>query len=309
MPTASDYKDQGNAAFLNKQYKKAAKIYRDGIKHDRTNPVLFSNRAQCFIHLGDWDRVLRDTEEGLMLDPEVSIRAKLLFRRGIAFKNLKDPGQAEKCFRKVIGIAPTNDAARTELSNIMSNKKAKLESPSTEIPLEVVDELPSEFANIVDPPKSIPIKSQPSSNLVDLTADELFGHKKAPLEKAIPSPVQETNFSERPSMHYLKTLALLPPAQKSKAYHLVLNMNNSSLLELFETTGIDAEFFEFFVEAAAYSLGDFNPQGILQKFQFLSTLKRYDIASQLCSEELKMLLLLRVGSTLPELSTSFQRVL
>ncbi|ODV58491.1 Tah1p ASCRUDRAFT_39122, partial [Ascoidea rubescens DSM 1968] len=63
---ADELKKEGNKAFSNKEYKKAAKLYRDAIRTNPQNPVLYSNRAMCFIKLEDWKRVISDCEKGLL---------------------------------------------------------------------------------------------------------------------------------------------------------------------------------------------------------------------------------------------------
>ena len=67
MASAEELKDQGNKAFALKEYKKAAKIYRDAIQIDTYNPILYSNRAQCFLHLQDYDRAYKDCVSGINL--------------------------------------------------------------------------------------------------------------------------------------------------------------------------------------------------------------------------------------------------
>ncbi|ODQ82472.1 hypothetical protein BABINDRAFT_30926, partial [Babjeviella inositovora NRRL Y-12698] len=58
-------KELGRQAFVKQEYKKAAKIYRDAIKIDPTSPVLYSNRAMCFVKMEDWQRALDDCKKGL----------------------------------------------------------------------------------------------------------------------------------------------------------------------------------------------------------------------------------------------------
>lgn len=313
MSTAAEFKARGNAAFANKEYKKAAKIYRDAIKLDPTNAVLFSNRAQCFINLEDWARALRDTEDGLNLKPEEKIVTKLLFRRGIAAKKSNDLQLAQTCFNEVLSIDPTNAQAMLEIASLDGHKKIKLSSSSTvNIPIEMVNELPSEFAEIVNPSPIIQEKPMANPQLVEEIANSLFKNKKLssqPSSSANASP-QRAEVDTLPTMHYLKTLAVLPESQKLKGYRLVLDLTEDILADLFQSTGLDAEFFEFYVEAAENSIrtGGIASQVILRNLQFLSTLKRYDIALLLCPSSLVSRLLELVKTYQPEQSVEYHQL-
>ncbi|OBA21714.1 hypothetical protein METBIDRAFT_26517, partial [Metschnikowia bicuspidata var. bicuspidata NRRL YB-4993] len=65
MPTFDEFKTEGNRAFAAGEYKRAAKIYRDAISQHGNHAVLYSNRAQCFLNLKNWDRAYKDAEAGL----------------------------------------------------------------------------------------------------------------------------------------------------------------------------------------------------------------------------------------------------
>ena len=64
MASAEELKDQGNKAFTLKEYKKAAKIYRC-YTNRHIQSILYSNRAQCFLHLQDYDRAYKDCVSGI----------------------------------------------------------------------------------------------------------------------------------------------------------------------------------------------------------------------------------------------------
>jgi Flp pilus assembly protein TadD len=49
--TAAELKEQGNLFFLTKKYKDALSKYTEAIALDKTNAVLFSNRAACYLAL------------------------------------------------------------------------------------------------------------------------------------------------------------------------------------------------------------------------------------------------------------------
>lgn len=246
-----EYRAQGKAAFLKGEYKKAAKIYRDAIALSQ-DPVLYANRAQCFIKLQDWNRALRDTEIGLLLNPDKAIETKLLFRRGIAAKG--DPALAKECFEKVLKNGP-NAAASKELA-LLNSKRARTDE---DIPVEVVNELPPEIDNLLNP--KIQVK-EANESLVNETALDLFKDRK-PKQRSVMAPLQ----------HLSKT-----KIDKSKAYNLVLSLPDDELQSLFEP-GLDVDFFAFFMEAAQT-----NHPHLLHKLKLLSTFKRYNLALEWAAE-------------------------
>lgn len=260
MPTADELKVQGNKAFANKEFKKAAKIYRDAIKLDSTNPVLYSNRALCFIKEQDWDRALRDCKDGLSLNPNLNTRVKLIYRQGIVLKNLSDTPNAFKCFSEVVNLDPQNTAAIDELKAIENspNKKLKLQSGSSiAIPIKEVNNLPEEFLVLLNAKaerRDELIPPKPTERLNN-EINELFGHKPTVnnnSEKSNPKLSNSSSFSDMPTMQVLSMLNTLPKNQKIGAYKYITTLTPEYYNDVFESTGIDSEFLIFFIEAAAY---------------------------------------------------------
>lgn len=88
LEISQELKLKGNEAFGKNEFKKAAKYYRDAIKLDSSNPVLYSNRAICFIKLQDFERALRDCELGLELSNDSKTTQKLEYRKRMALDGL-----------------------------------------------------------------------------------------------------------------------------------------------------------------------------------------------------------------------------
>mmetsp|Transcript_5015 Transcript_5015/g.5555 ORF Transcript_5015/g.5555 Transcript_5015/m.5555 type:complete len:325 (+) Transcript_5015:96-1070(+) len=294
MPTADEVKAQGNKAFANKEFKKAAKIYRDAIKLDSTNPVLYSNRALCFIKEQDWDRALRDCKDGLLLKPNINTKVKLVYRQGIVHKNLGDILNAVKCFNEVVTLDPQNTAAINELKAIENspNKKVKLQQSShISIPINEVDNLPEEFLVLLNAKterRDELISPKPTKRLND-EINELFGHKQITSnksEKPNPSLTNSSSFSDRPTMQVLSMLSTLPENQKIGAYKYITTLAPEYYKDVFESTGIDSEFLVFFIEAAAYisthkTISNWEEKvfGLISTF---SKLRRYQLSLLFC---------------------------
>lgn len=296
MPTADELKAQGNKAFANKEFKKAAKIYRDAIKLDSTNPVLYSNRALCFIKEQDWHRALRDCKDGLCLSPNLSTKVKLIYRQGIAHKNLNDIPHAIECFNQVVKIDPQNIAAIDELKAIQNtpNKKPKLQSDSSiAIPIRDINSLPEEFLTLLNAKAESPselVPPNPTKRLDD-EINELFGNKSSTStsEKPNPNLANSTSFSERPTMQILSMLSTLPENQKIGAYKYITTLAPEYYNDVFGSTGIDSEFLVFFIESAAYisshkAINDWEIT-VYDLISTFSKLRKYQLSLLFCSKD------------------------
>lgn len=150
--TAEDLKQQGNQAFLQKNYEEAIKLYGESLSIRGANPTVLSNRSQCYLSLQDWESAYNDADTGLQFNPEVKIRVKLLFRKAVAAKNLNLGNEASRSLQEVIRLEPTNRAAIEELKTLPSQSILETPEVSEEvpIPLSVVQQLPEEFRKILD---------------------------------------------------------------------------------------------------------------------------------------------------------------
>lgn len=286
MPKLEEYKAQGRSAFAAKQYKKAAKIYRDGLAEFGNDPVLLANRAQCFINLGDWDRAYKDCVDGLKSHPTESIMLKLMFRKAVASKNLGSAAEAREILSKILESDPHNKEAVREmgtLQDVPRSKKLKYNKP-IEIPIEHVPNLPDEFALILSP-DSYP-KQAFDDNRVNDAASELFGGSLKNENGSKFEKKQSFPFALMPSMYKLKLLAQTSNDQKRKAFRYVMSMSHDDLKSLFETLGLDHEFLTFYLEAATDTLHSDSSahtvKSIVDTIELFSTFGRYELALKMC---------------------------
>lgn len=297
MPTAEELKAQGNKAFSNKEFKKAAKIYRDAIKLNSNNPVLYSNRALCFIKDQDWNRALRDCEDGLSHNPNLNTKVKLIYRKGVVYKNLSDIPNAIECFNQVVKIDPQNTAAADELKVLENtpNKKIKLQSDScVSIPIKDVDSLPKEFQALLSAKSEKPDESvlPKSTKRLDDEINQLFGKKSSANNtpaKSISNSSNSTSFSDRPTMQILSMLSTLPENQKIGAYKYITTLTPEYYNDVFGSTGIDSEFLIFFLEASAYisnhkAINKWEST-IYDLLSVFAKLRRYQLSLLLCSQD------------------------
>lgn len=75
-------KNEGNKYFLIKDYKKAIYHYTLAIeKYDDTLAALYSNRAACYLKLGEYQKALIDCDKAIELQNNYG---KAILRRGVA---------------------------------------------------------------------------------------------------------------------------------------------------------------------------------------------------------------------------------
>ncbi|KAI5951029.1 hypothetical protein KGF54_004103 [Candida jiufengensis] len=298
MPSSDELKDEGNKAFISKEYKKAAKIYRDAIQLDMYNPTLYSNRAQCFLNLQDYERALKDAISGLNLGASKQLSVKLTYRKAMALIGLQRWQSAKEAFEQVLNLDPSNQSAKFELAKLQTKKSVKSNKEGI-IPIHKVDKLPDRFEEMLNPKSKVTAQNntttkQPQQTSAELEKEmnELFGESKTTTEPEI----EETNLTKPPleessPMQLLNALKYLPSAQKINGYKYVLNLDQLSYTKLFSESGIDTEFLNFFLDASQYALQDElvpNPnQVVLSHLKLFQTFKRYGLAILMCDEDVK----------------------
>lgn len=312
-----DFKSKGRKAFGEKNYQEAARIYDKAIHLDPDDAVLFSNRAQCFINLQDWNHAMKDCEEGLRKNPILKIREKLLYRGAIAAKSLNQISLAMSWLHQLLEISPSNQAAKSvleELKKILgdspsqtSSKKLKTSLNGGQVPIEVVDALPERYSKIVNfqsQSPSIPKRAE-NMELVEKVSQELLLDRPA---KDPSRSFQAKKFAERPAMLQLKGLDQLLPKLKHKAFKTILGLKEYEILELGD---VEPEFFELFIDSVAYGIeSDYaNPDELLNKLKVILSLPRYQIALHKCSQQKITNLLEKLKHALPHLLLSFNKLL
>lgn len=260
MNWAEQLKIEGNKAYKNNEYKKAAKIYRDAIHIDVYNPTLYSNRAQCFLHLGDYERALKDTTSGLKLGNSGRVTVKLNYRQGMALLGLGRLQDAEVAFWNVLLLDPQNERAREQLAGLEAKEssinRAKNRGNS------------NQFLNNVE------------LNHLDTTANML-------------------------PMHYLTALKHVSEDKKINGYRYILDLKETTYVQLFKDSGIDTEFLDFYLHAARCALvTDIigNPdRTIMNHLRLFASFKRFDLAMEKCDVTLKQLILKVTEEKFPQL--------
>jgi DnaJ family protein C protein 7 len=71
-------RSSGNALFSSGKFKEARRAYREGLKYDNSNSVLYCNRAICWFKLKRWEKSVKECNKALSIRPNYT---KALLRR------------------------------------------------------------------------------------------------------------------------------------------------------------------------------------------------------------------------------------
>nr|XP_023500595.1 tetratricopeptide repeat protein 12 isoform X3 [Equus caballus] len=99
----SALKEKGNEAFVRGDYETAILLYSEGLEKLKDMKVLYTNRAQAYIKLGDYQRALVDCDWALKCDEKCT---KAYFHMGKAHLALKNYSVARECYQKILEINP-----------------------------------------------------------------------------------------------------------------------------------------------------------------------------------------------------------
>ncbi|KAG8053300.1 hypothetical protein GUJ93_ZPchr0001g32097 [Zizania palustris] len=122
-----DLKLQGNSAFNSKNYDAAILLYSLAMKFDNTDPMLYSNRSVCWLHLGIGDEALSDAQMCSKIQPEW---AKGYFRQGMAFFLLQDYAGASEVLHRALKLDPRNVAIAKSLQDVLEAMNPRKEESS-----------------------------------------------------------------------------------------------------------------------------------------------------------------------------------
>ena len=266
MNRAELLKQEGNKAYTNHEYRKAAKFYRDAIQIDTCNPVLYANRSQCFLQLGDYERALKDTDDGLKFEGSSKIAVKLHYRRANALLGLGRTQGAKEALQKVLDLDPQNHSTHDQLAKLGAKRITNGVSKND-------DENQSSNPNRLD--------------------------ALGPPTAALP-------------MRYLTALRYMSDDKKIGGYKFVLNLDETSYVELFKDSGIDKEFLEFYLCAARYALDNDHfiqdPECVIcNRLQSFAKFKHYNLVENECDTAVKEQILQIVEHKYPLMLDQFRQ--
>lgn len=123
MSSAEEFKQQGNAAFVAKDYAKAVELFGKAIEaSEQANHVLYSNRSACYSSLKQFKEALEDAEECVKISPSW---AKGYNRVGAAQFGLGNLEEAEKAYKKALELDGGNKAAKDGLEQVQKSQQSR----------------------------------------------------------------------------------------------------------------------------------------------------------------------------------------
>ena len=293
MNRAELLKQEGNKAYTNHEYRKAAKFYRDAIQIDTCNPVLYANRSQCFLQLGDYERALKDTDNGLKFEGSSKIAVKLHYRRANALLGLGRTQGAKEALQKVLDLDPQNHSTHDQLAKLGAKRITNGVSKND-------DENQSSNPNRLDA-----LGAKRITNGVSKNDDENQSSNPNRLD-ALGPPTAAL------PMRYLTALRYMSDDKKIGGYKFVLNLDETSYVELFKDSGIDKEFLEFYLCAARYALDNDHfiqdPECVIcNRLQSFAKFKHYNLVENECDTAVKEQILQIVEHKYPLMLDQFRQ--
>nr|XP_044608827.1 tetratricopeptide repeat protein 12 isoform X2 [Equus asinus] len=121
----SALKEKGNEAFVRGDYETAILLYSEGLEKLKDMKVLYTNRAQAYIKLGDYQKALVDCDWALKCDEKCT---KAYFHMGKAHLALKNYSVARECYQKILEInAQLQTQVKDYLNQVDLREKADLQ--------------------------------------------------------------------------------------------------------------------------------------------------------------------------------------
>uniref|UniRef100_A0A7N5JCF0 Tetratricopeptide repeat protein 12 n=1 Tax=Ailuropoda melanoleuca TaxID=9646 RepID=A0A7N5JCF0_AILME len=122
---ADALKEKGNEAFARGDYKAAIVCYSEGLDKLKDMKVLYTNRAQAYLKLGDYQKAVVDCEWALKCDEKCT---KAYFHMGKAHLALKNYSVARECYQKILEIKPRlQTQVKDYLNQVNLQEKADLQ--------------------------------------------------------------------------------------------------------------------------------------------------------------------------------------
>lgn len=128
--SAARAKAKGNAAFQAQNYEESVLHFTEGIQHNPSDIVLYSNRSASYVHLDDYTNALKDGEKCVSLNPEW---ARGYARKGLAEFHLCQYDKAAATYKAGLDLAPSDPLLVEGLKEVKNAKKSPFQRGMTVI--------------------------------------------------------------------------------------------------------------------------------------------------------------------------------
>ena len=132
-------KEEGNAFFKEKKYKKAIEKYNEAIEETRGMMFLYTNRAMAYIQIGEYNKAIEDCDRVIQyyelfeeeLNKNLDTYTKALIRKAKALLSIKDYQEAKDTIDKAKDYNEDNEEInkfQKEIENSLNLNKKALEA-------------------------------------------------------------------------------------------------------------------------------------------------------------------------------------
>ena len=311
LDMSNKLKLEGNELFGQKDFGSALLKYTKAINLDKTNPVLYSNRAATYLNLNNWQRAIDDCDTGLrLIESEGNaalgpVEVKLLCRKAIGLRNSDKLKEALGCINDALAIEPANNALKKELHILIQNgnlSKNNVDEGTKKphlvtVEIHEVDEIPKDFFSpSLDGEKiSSEISNESTPSMIEIHKQNFIATTRMTgNHKQIYTGTSE--YPSHPSVQFLSALRLQPKSKVQSYYKYVLSVDPQQYGDIYKVTGLDPEFLNFFLEACIYALQNDKLQykdSILNLLSLFASLPRFSLTSMFADpskvERLKVL--------------------
>ncbi|XP_023971678.1 sperm-associated antigen 1 [Physeter macrocephalus] len=108
-------KEEGNQCVKDKNYKDALSKYSECLKINNKECAIYTNRALCYLKLGEFEEAKQDCDQALQIDLG---NVKARYRRALAHKGLKNYQKSLNDLHKVLLLDPNIIEAKMELEEV-----------------------------------------------------------------------------------------------------------------------------------------------------------------------------------------------
>lgn len=126
---ATALKNEGNAAYIAKDFATAVEAYSQALALTPADPVLFSNRCAAFLGAGDAKKALHDVRVSKKLKPQW---AKALFREGQCLEALALFEEAACAFWSAIQLAPDDKLLKKRFQACVARGRSDFQAKKAE---------------------------------------------------------------------------------------------------------------------------------------------------------------------------------
>jgi tetratricopeptide (TPR) repeat protein len=301
----------GNDFFAKGDNVSALTAYTESIVLNRTNPIVYSNRAATYLKLESWSNAVNDCETALKLIGEdklakKALTVKLLWRSSIGLRHLRELQKALDTINEALSLDPKNEKLQTEKKLIEeempeTHKRIKTEaklgntiaskmpqSNAIIIPVQEVEEIPREFYVGSESEKESSPERKRDDVLVQ-AMDESLGTVEPEIDTLHVKPVysdvfefDDITFPQYPSVQFLLSLCETPKDQLPQYFRYLLHVNISHYAQIFQVSGVEPDFLNVYLQACVYALQENEvhyKDSILAVFKVFEKLPRFSLTS------------------------------